>query len=93
MNRRTISTLTAFMALTAPLSAAEVHPQSLWPEAALAIPIRMTCKSVTTCAEAVVLWCGGYYGADRDDDGIPCETVCSSREEVMAIEAEIGCQL
>lgn len=73
--------------------AAEMHPQSPWPSATLATPIRMTCKSVSTCTEAVALWCGGYYGADRDNDGIPCETVCSSREEVMAIEAEIGCQL
>lgn len=57
------------------------------------VAARLTCKAVSTCHEAVVLWCGGYSGADRDDDGIPCETVCSSREEVQAIEAEIGCNL
>lgn len=54
---------------------------------------RMTCKSASSCYEAVVLWCGGYYGADRDGDGIPCETVCDTREQVQAIEAEIGCDL
>lgn len=53
----------------------------------------MTCKSVSSCYEAVLLWCGGYYGADRDQDGIPCETVCDSREQVQAIEAEIACDL
>ena len=53
----------------------------------------MTCKSARSCYEAVELWCGGYYGADRDGDGIPCETVCDTREQVQAIEAEIGCDL
>jgi hypothetical protein len=38
---------------------------------------RLTCKSVSTCEEAVELWCGGYSRADGDGDGIPCENVCS----------------
>lgn len=74
-------------------SAERLRPQTPWPSHAPAIDIRMTCKMVSSCAEAVELWCGGYYGADRDHDGIPCETVCSTREEVQAIEAEIGCDL
>lgn len=56
-------------------------------------PARLTCKQASSCQEAVILWCGGYYGADRDHDGIPCETVCSTREEVEEIEQEIGCSL
>ncbi|MBB3937364.1 excalibur calcium-binding domain-containing protein [Aureimonas phyllosphaerae] len=50
-----------------------------------------TCKAVSSCEEAVRLWCGGYRRADGDNDGIPCENVCSSLSEVEAIKAEIGC--
>ena len=50
-----------------------------------------TCKQVSSCEEAVVLWCSGYGRADGDGDGIPCESVCSSKEEVDAIRASIGC--
>ena len=50
-----------------------------------------TCKSISTCQEAVELWCGGYRRADGDHDGIPCETVRSSKDEVDAIKAQIGC--
>lgn len=74
--------------------AADVPRGTPWTEKSPAVlPVRLTCKSASTCYDAVVLWCGGYYGADRDQDGIPCETVCSSRAEVQAIEAEIGCDL
>ena len=52
---------------------------------------RRTCKSVSSCEEAVQLWCGGYRRADGDNDGIPCENVCSSVSEVEEIEAQIGC--
>ena len=52
---------------------------------------RRTCKSVSTCEEAVALWCGGYRRADGDNDGIPCETVCRSKPQVDAIRARIGC--
>ncbi len=50
-----------------------------------------TCKSVSSCREAVELWCSGYSRADGDGDGIPCETVCHSKAEVDRIKAEIGC--
>ena len=52
---------------------------------------RLTCKSVSSCEEAVMLWCNGYGRADGDSDGIPCETVCHSREQVDEIRAAIGC--
>jgi hypothetical protein len=50
-----------------------------------------TCKQVNSCEEAVELWCGGYRRADGDGDGIPCENVCHSKEQVDQIRAEIGC--
>jgi len=50
-----------------------------------------TCKDVRTCEEAVRLWCGGYSRADGDKDGIPCENVCRSKEEVDRIRQRIGC--
>lgn len=53
---------------------------------------RRTCKQVSSCEEAVEIWCNGYYRADGDNDGIPCENVCSSVEQVDAIRAQIGCQ-
>ncbi len=50
-----------------------------------------TCKQVSSCEEAVRLWCGGYRRADGDGDGIPCENVCRTKEEVDRIRAAIGC--
>ena len=50
-----------------------------------------TCKQVTSCEEAVILWCNGYSRADGDNDGIPCENVCSTREQVNEIRRVIGC--
>jgi len=50
-----------------------------------------SCKQVTSCEEAVELWCGGYSRADGDNDGIPCENVCSTREQVEQIIKRIGC--
>lgn len=50
-----------------------------------------TCKTVSSCEEAVELWCGGYSRADGDGDGIPCENVCGSRPQVNAIKQKIGC--
>ena len=50
-----------------------------------------TCRDVSSCREAVILWCGGYRRADGDGDGIPCENVCRSRSQVEAIQEEIGC--
>jgi hypothetical protein len=50
-----------------------------------------TCKSVSSCEEAVELWCSGYSRADADHDGIPCENVCHSVEQVNEIRKQIGC--
>jgi hypothetical protein len=50
-----------------------------------------TCKQVSSCAEAVELWCGGYRRADADDDGIPCENVCPTKELVDELRQQIGC--
>ncbi len=50
-----------------------------------------TCQTVSTCREAVELWCGGYRRADGDSDGIPCERVCRSISEVEAIKKQFGC--
>lgn len=52
---------------------------------------RRSCKAVSTCEEAVEMWCGGYSRADGDGDGVPCENVCSSRSQVEAIKSKIGC--
>ena len=64
--------------------------------AALAAPTEgvsaASCKSYSTCREAVIGWCAGNHPrADGDNDGIPCENVCRSRAEVAAIMAEIDC--
>lgn len=52
---------------------------------------RQSCRAVSTCEEAVRMWCGGYSGADRDGDGIPCENVCFSKPQVDEIRRRIGC--
>lgn len=51
-----------------------------------------TCKQVNSCEEAVELWCNGYSRADGDNDGIPCENVCHSRDQVDKIRETIGCR-
>jgi hypothetical protein len=50
-----------------------------------------SCKQAASCEEAVRMWCGGYRRADGDGDGIPCEKVCHSLEQVHKIREEIGC--
>ena len=50
-----------------------------------------TCKQVASCEEAVELWCNGYRRADADKDGIPCENICHSLEQVEEIRSAIGC--
>ncbi|MCB8839986.1 hypothetical protein [Aurantimonas sp. VKM B-3413] len=51
-----------------------------------------SCKSYSNCREAVIAWCAGRHPrADGDNDGIPCENVCGSRAEIVAIMQEIGC--
>jgi hypothetical protein len=52
---------------------------------------RRSCKAVSTCEEAVEMWCGGYSRADGDDDGIPCENVCRSLSQVEVIKKKVGC--
>lgn len=62
------------------------------PQTSSPIPVAgRTCKSVSTCEEAVELWCSGYRRADGDADGIPCENVCHSLERVEEIRKAIGC--
>ena len=53
--------------------------------------IAATCKSYSNCRQAVIEWCAGHPRADGDGDGIPCENVCSSLQQVNQIRAEIGC--
>ncbi|EJN05617.1 excalibur calcium-binding domain-containing protein [Phyllobacterium sp. YR531] len=73
---------------TAPLFETGERPlQSPW----LKLVARITCKQVSSCEEAVQIWCDGYGRADGDSDGIPCENVCSSKEEVDLIRQQIGC--
>nr|WP_295463105.1 excalibur calcium-binding domain-containing protein [Mesorhizobium sp.] len=50
-----------------------------------------TCKQVASCEEAVQIWCDGYRRADGDGDGIPCENICRSKEQVDEIRTRIGC--
>jgi hypothetical protein len=52
---------------------------------------RASCKQVSSCEEAVALWCNGYRGADGDSDGIPCENVCHSLDQVEEIKTRQGC--
>jgi hypothetical protein len=52
---------------------------------------RRSCQTVSTCEEAVQMWCGGYSRADGDNDGIPCENVCRSLSQVETIKSRIGC--
>ncbi|MEX6506643.1 hypothetical protein [Jiella sp. M17.18] len=68
--------------LLAVLSAASLSSEAL----------AASCKSYSNCRQAVIEWCAGRHPrADGDNDGIPCENVCRSRAEVVAIMEEIGC--
>ena len=53
--------------------------------------VRASCKQVSSCEEAVAIWCNGYSRADGDSDGIPCENVCHSVEQVEEIKSQQGC--
>lgn len=57
----------------------------------LQVAAAQSCKTVSSCREAVVIWCNGYRRADGDNDGIPCENVCSDLDQVNEIRASIGC--
>jgi hypothetical protein len=50
-----------------------------------------SCKTARSCEEAVRMWCDGYKRADGDNDGIPCENVCRSKQQVDEIRKAIGC--
>lgn len=50
-----------------------------------------SCKQVSSCEDAVILWCNGYSRADGDNDGIPCENVCATVDQVQEIRRAIGC--
>lgn len=70
--------------------------QALHERPQLSLPIELvqrgrSCKTVSSCREAVQMWCDGYTRADGDGDGIPCENVCPNRELVDRIREEIGC--
>ena len=70
-----------------------ISPGRIVPQPAFSpIPVAgRSCKQVSSCEEAVELWCNGYARADGDDDGIPCETVCHSLQQVEQIRKSIGC--
>lgn len=55
------------------------------------VPARVTCKQASSGEEAVRIWCEGYGRADGDSDGIPCENVCHSKEQVDEIRGRQGC--
>lgn len=65
---------------------------------ARSVPCSATCGRVSSCREAVYLWCVcNYRRADGDGDGVPCERVCGqstkkNREKVQAIAKELGCR-
>ena len=41
------------------------------------------CSDYASCAEAVKAWKAGDRKLDRDNDGIPCESICGSNGEYM----------
>ena len=62
-----------------------------WNSVEFLLAAALSCKQVNSCEEALQLWCDGYRRADGDGDGIPCENVCHSKEQVDLIRAQIGC--
>jgi hypothetical protein len=74
------------LSLVSPLEASTVKAQTASVELAA-----RSCKEVSSCEEAVILWCDGYRRADGDNDGIPCENVCFTRRQVNEIRRSIGC--
>lgn len=97
MKRITRTALAAIITLASPAWAIEAtvfapeRPSVVDQLQGYQVSARRGCKAVSTCREAVEMWCRGYAGADRDKDGIPCENVCKSKAEVDRIKAEIGC--
>ncbi|MDO9638682.1 MAG: excalibur calcium-binding domain-containing protein [Pseudotabrizicola sp.] len=64
--------------LLADLSAPSDRPQSLWLAQGYTCA-KTTCKQISSCEEACykLLICG-HRQRDADNDGIPCENLCSS---------------
>ncbi|GEO86610.1 MULTISPECIES: excalibur calcium-binding domain-containing protein [Alphaproteobacteria] len=81
--------LIAMLLFLPPVGAEAKQPKN--PDFPIWLAAGRTCKQVANCAEAVELWCSGYSRADADHDGIPCENVCHSRDEVDRIRGTIGC--
>lgn len=44
----------------------------------LPLSARVTCKSLSSCAQACKYLAEGHRALDRDHDGIPCENLCST---------------
>ena len=57
----------------------------------LSTAVYASCKNARNCEEAVKMWCDGFKRADGDKDGIPCENVCKSVEQLNKIRERIGC--
>ena len=45
--------------------------------------IAQTCKSFTSCEQAVRSYQSGNSKLDRDKDGVPCESLCGKNGEMM----------
>lgn len=97
---RTTATMLALLWSATAFAAAGVSARTDQPEMSLppevSLPIELvqrarSCRTVSSCREAVEMWCDGYERADADKDGIPCENVCPSKELVDRIREEIGC--
>ncbi len=58
----------------------------------LALPgtgIAKSCKAYLSCADVVADYPDGKFGRkDGDNDGIPCENVCSSKKQVQKLLKE-----
>lgn len=74
-----------------PALAGPLPAEGIMVTAPSAMPIAASCKQARSCEEAVRMWCDGYKRADGDGDGIPCENVCHSLDEVQKIRDAIGC--
>jgi len=50
-----------------------------------------SCKKYKSCAEVISDYPDGNFGRkDRDKDGIPCENVCHSKEQVKMLLKKVG---
>lgn len=50
-----------------------------------------SCKQYRSCAEVIADFPNGNFGRkDRDKDGIPCENVCKSRQQVKDLLKRLG---